>query len=61
MPYSAVTQPLPLPTIQRGTLSSTEAVQITRVSPHEISAEPLALRTKPGSMSTGRRSPGVRP
>ena len=56
MPYSAVTQPPPLPAIQRGTLSSTDAVQMTRVSPSEISAEPVALRTKPGSISTGRRS-----
>ena len=33
IPYSAVTQPVPLPAIQRGTLSCAEAVQITRVSP----------------------------
>ena len=33
IPYSAVTQPRPLPRIQRGTSSSTEAVQITRVPP----------------------------
>ena len=33
IPYSAVTQPRPLPAIQRGTLSCAEAVQITRVSP----------------------------
>ena len=61
IPYSAVSQPPPLPAIQRGTLSWTEAVQITRVSPAEMSAEPVAGRTKPGSMSTGRRSPGARP
>jgi hypothetical protein len=61
IPYSAVTQPRPLPTIQRGTLSSTEAVQMTRVSPAEISAEPVALRTKPGSISSGRSSCGARP
>jgi hypothetical protein len=58
--YSAVTQPRPLPSIQRGTLSSTEAVQITRVSPTEISAEPSAVRTYPGSIVTGRRSAGAR-
>ena len=61
MPYSAVTQPRPRPAIQRGTLSCTDAVQITLVSPTEISAEPLAGRTKPGSMSVGRMSPGPRP
>ena len=61
IPYSAVTQPLPLPAIQRGTLSSAEAVQITRVSPTEINAEPVAVRMKPGSISVGRRSPAPRP
>src|SRR5919107_1592891 len=39
IPYSAVTQPRPLPRSQRGTDSCADAVQITRVSPHEISAE----------------------
>ena len=58
--YSAVTQPRPLPSIQRGTESLTEAVQITRVSPCEIRAEPSAVRTKPGSIVTGRRSAGAR-
>ena len=43
--YSAVTQPRPRPRIQRGTSSATEAVQITLVSPTEISAEPSAVRT----------------
>jgi hypothetical protein len=33
--YSAVTQPRPLPSIQRGTESVTDAVQMTRVSPWE--------------------------
>jgi hypothetical protein len=46
IPYSAVSQPRPWPAIQRGTDSCTEAVQITRVSPHEISALPVAGRTK---------------
>ena len=54
MPYSAVSQPRPLPVIQRGTPSCAEAVQMTRVSPIEISAEPVAVRTNPGSISTGR-------
>ena len=58
--YSAVTQPLPRPFIQRGTSSAIEAVQITRVSPIEISAEPCAVRTKPGSIVTGRISAGER-
>ena len=31
--YSAVIQPAPRPDIQRGTLSSTDAVQSTRVFP----------------------------
>ena len=50
IPYSAVSQPRPLPAIQRGTDSWIEAVQITRVSPQEISAEPVAGRTKPASI-----------
>ena len=58
--YSPVTQPRPLPSIQRGTLSFTEAVQITRVSPCEIRADPSAVRTKPRSIVTGRRSAGAR-
>jgi hypothetical protein len=61
MPYSAVSQPVPRPAIQRGTLSCAEAVQITRVSPIEISAEPLAVRTNPGSIATGRSWPAARP
>jgi hypothetical protein len=59
--YSAVTQPLPRPRIQRGTSSWIEAVQMTRVSPIEISAEPSAVRTNPGSIVTGRISAGDRP
>ena len=60
IPYSAVSQPRPLPSIQRGTDSWTDAVQITRVSPQEISAEPVAVRTKPGSISVGRIASGAR-
>ncbi len=59
--YSAVTQPRPLPAIQRGTASSTLAVQITRVPPASISAEPVAVRTKPGVMTIGRSSSGSLP
>ena len=44
MPYSAVSQPWPLPFRNGGTLSSTLAVQSTRVSPHSISTEPSAWR-----------------
>ena len=58
--YSAVTQPRPEPSIQRGTESVTEAVQITLVSPCEIRADPSAVATKPGSIETGRRSEGAR-
>ena len=58
--YSVVTHPRPLPSSQRGTESVSDAVQITRVSPCEISAEPEAVRTNPGSICTGRRSPGAR-
>ena len=61
IPYSAVTQPRPLPAIQRGTDSWTEAVQMTRVSPQEISTEPVAVATKPGWIVTGRSSPAARP
>ena len=60
IPYSAVTHPRPEPASQRGTLSCTEAVQITRVSPIEISAEPVAGRTNPGSIVTGRSWSGAR-
>ena len=35
-------------------------MQITRVSPQEIRAEPVAVRTKPGSISTGRSWSGAR-
>ena len=61
IPYSAVTQPRPDPASQRGTLSCTDAVQITRVSPIEISAEPVAVRTNPGSIDIGRSWSGARP
>ena len=44
MPYSAVTQPCPLPRRNGGTRSSTEAVQITRVSPTSTSTAPSACR-----------------
>jgi hypothetical protein len=56
-----VTQPRPLPASQRGTLSCTDAVQMTLVSPIEISAEPEAVRTKPGSIVTGLSASAARP
>ena len=40
--YSAVNQPLPLPAIHAGTVSSTLAAHSTQVSPSLISAEPSA-------------------
>ena len=43
MEYSAVTQPLPLPRIQGGTRSSTEAVQSTLVWPKVTSTDPGAM------------------
>src|SRR5262249_44814416 len=58
--YSAVTQPRPFPSTHFGTDPVADAVQITRVSPCEISADPSAVRTKPGSTGTGRRSAGAR-
>ena len=44
MAYSPVTQPLPLPSRNGGTLFSTLAVQITLVSPNSTSTEPSAQR-----------------
>jgi hypothetical protein len=43
IPYSAVTQPLPLPLRNAGTLLSNEAVQITFVFPISIRADPSAV------------------
>jgi hypothetical protein len=43
MEYSAVTHPVPLPRIQGGTRSSTEAVHSTRVLPMETRTEPAAI------------------
>ena len=41
--YSAVTQPLPLPFIQRGTSSSIVAVHSTRVRPNDTRHDPAAI------------------
>ena len=59
--YSAVTQPFPDPFIHRGTSSSTEAVQSTRVRPKVTSTEPAAISVKSRSKVIGRSSPGARP
>ena len=61
MPYSAVTQPLPLLSRQGGTPAEIDAVQIRTVSPIEISTEPSAVRTKPGSIEIGRSWSSARP
>ena len=66
MPYSAVIQPLPCPRRNGGTRSSTDAVQITRVSPTSIRTDPSACtlqwgvsRRRPnGVVSPGRRHEG---
>jgi hypothetical protein len=61
MPYSAVTQPLPLPRSQGGRLFSTEAVQSTRVSPKLTRQLPSAWRVWPASMTMSRIWSGARP
>ncbi len=60
MANSPVTQPRPLLRIQLGTDSSTEAVQMTRVLPISISAEPSAVVMNSGTILTGRICSGVR-
>src|ERR1700753_4343910 len=60
MLYSAVTQPLPDPLVKPGTVSSIDAVQITRVLPTSISAEPSAVEMNSGMMFTGRICSGER-
>src|SRR5664279_6378276 len=56
MEYSAVTQPVPFPRRKGGTDSSTDAVQITRVSPNSTSTEPSACFVKFLVMHTGRNA-----
>jgi hypothetical protein len=60
MLYSAVIQPLPVPFIKPGTLSSMDAVHITRVLPTSIRAEPSAVEINSGMMLTGRICSGIR-
>ena len=61
MAYSAVTQPLPFPTIQRGTPFVNDAVHNTFVRPNEISAEPSACSLQPRSIVISRKSSVARP
>src|SRR5262245_28751743 len=61
MPYSAVTQPLPLLRRKGGTRSSTLAVQITRVRPTSINTDPSACARKPGVIFVERSSEAERP
>src|SRR3954471_22631408 len=56
MPYSAVTQPLPLLRRNGGTRSSTLAVQITLVCPALISTDPSACIVKFGTIVVSRSS-----
>src|SRR5688572_4822365 len=60
MPYSAVTQPLPVPFSQPGTGSPTLAVQSTCVSPKRTRQEPSAWREKPRSKLMGRNASAAR-
>ena len=59
--YSAVTQPVPRPFIQRGTSSCTDAVQSTRVRPNVTRVEPRVISVKSRSNVTGRSSSAARP
>src|SRR5579872_5149433 len=61
MPYSAVTQPLPVLRRNGGTFSSTLAVQSTWVSPKRARQEPSAYLATPGSSTMRRISSGARP
>src|SRR3990172_4995342 len=59
--YSAVTHPFPDPRRKGGTRSSTEAAQITFVSPSSNSTDPSACFCTPGVTRIGRRSPAFLP
>jgi hypothetical protein len=59
--YSAVTQPRPLRCSQRGTFSTTLAVQRTRVRPCDQSTIPCGCSRKSGSASTALSWSGRRP
>ena len=60
MPYSAVTQPSPLPRLRNGgTFSSTLAVHSTRVSPNSISTEPSAWLREAAREAHGAQARGA--
>ena len=63
--YSAVTHPVPVPRIQRGTSSSIEAVHRTRVFPNSTKIDPSAMvvksRVKLISLNASTFLPSVRP
>ena len=61
MPYSAVTQPCPLPFRNRGTESSTDALHKTLVSPNSIRTEPSAYLVYPLVIEISLSSPFLRP
>jgi hypothetical protein len=52
--YSLEIHPLPEFRINGGTVSSIDAVQITRVFPTSISTDPSAVVIKSGMIETGR-------
>jgi hypothetical protein len=60
MAYSLEIHPLPELRINAGTVSSIDAVQMTRVLPTSISTEPSAVEIKSGVMMTGRSWSGER-
>jgi hypothetical protein len=55
--YSAVIQPVPLPSRNRGTLSVSVARQSTIVSPNAMRAEPSANFDTPTSIAVGQKAP----
>ncbi len=61
MPYSAVTQPLPVPFNHGGVRSSRLAVQITLVSPNSISVDPAACLVYCRVILISRSSSTARP
>ena len=60
MLYSLEIQPLPELRMNDGTVSSIEAVQMTRVLPTSISTEPSAVEMNSGVSRTGRSWSGER-
>jgi hypothetical protein len=60
MLYSLDIHPLPVLRMNCGTVSSIEAVQMTRVLPTSINADPSAVVMKSGIIFTGRSWSGER-